>query len=155
LRAAAAEARAGAAGPPPDALTAEAQAARSAQTEQELAALGALAEGAWETEVMHAWQRLGFRLSRQQDEATGRHYLVGVDPDNRVTCFYLRPAGRPLTVVEVAWCARLARRRRALAGVVVTRELVTSRFLHRMARRGSVQIQDPLDFVMFRHFLNA
>jgi hypothetical protein len=155
LRAEASEALAGAGGPSPDALAAAAQAARNAQTEQELAALGALAADAWETQVMSAWQRLGFRLSRQQDEATGRRYLVAVDPDNRVTCFYLRPAGRPLSVAEVAWCARLARRRRALAGVVVTRELVTSRVLHRMARRGSVQIQDPLDFVMFRHFLNA
>jgi sugar/nucleoside kinase (ribokinase family) len=146
---------AGAGGPPPDALAAEAQAARNARTEQELVALGALGADAWESEVTATWQRLGFRLSPQQDEPTGRRYLVGVDPDNRVTCFYLAPAGRALTGAEVAWCARLARGRHALAGVVITRDLVTSRALHRMARRGAVQIQDPLDFAMFRHFLNA
>jgi hypothetical protein len=155
VRAKAAEALTGAGGPAPDVLAAEAQAARNARTEQELAAFRTLAADAWETEVAVTWQRLGFRLARQEDDATGRPYLVGVDPDNRVTCFYLHPAGRPLTWAEVVWCTRLARGRRALAGVIVTRELVTSRALHRLARRGAVQIQDPLDFAMFRHFLNA
>jgi hypothetical protein len=155
VRAEAAEVLTGAGGPSPGVLAAEAQAARNARTEQELAAFGTLAADAWESEVSVTWQRLGFRLARQEDEASGRGYLVGVDPDNRVTCFYLHPAGRPLTWAEVVWCARLARGRRALAGVVVTRDLVTSRALHRLARRSRVQIQDPLDFAMFRHFLDA